>query len=151
MLEEKVEATLVENAPDNAGAPRRLPKQSMKKHPRISPAEWQVMKVIWAGSPVLAAEVIARLRDASKKWHSKTVRTLLARLVKKRALGFEKRGRAYLYRPLVTEEESVRVASQTFLDRIFDGALVPMIAHFLEGRSFSASEERELKLLLRAK
>ena len=122
----------------------------MKKQPRISPAEWRVMKVVWASSPILASQVIAGL-CTDKKWHSKTIRTLLARLVKKRALGFEQQGRAYLYRPLVKEEDCIRSASQTFLDRIFDGQLVPMISHFLENRTLSAGEKRELQSLLRGK
>ena len=121
----------------------------MKRQPRISPAEWQVMKVVWAGSPLLAREVIARLA-ASRKWHGKTVRTLLARLVKKGAVGFHKQGRSYLYRPLVKQADCVRAETQSLLDRVFDGALVPMIAHFLEGRKISESESRELSLLLGA-
>jgi len=124
--------------------------KSMKKHPRIAPAEWQVMKVIWAGSPVLASGVIAALR-AGGQWQSKTVRTFLARLVKKRAIRFQQQGRAYLYRPLVKKADYVRAESQAFLDRFFDGALVPMVAHFLKGRSISGSERRELIALLRPK
>jgi BlaI family penicillinase repressor len=122
----------------------------MKSRPRISPAEWQVMKVIWAGSPVKASEVIARL-CANRKWHPKTIRTLLARLVKKNVIGFQQQGRAYLYRSLLKEADCVRAESQAFLDRVFDGALVPMLAHFLEGRGLSDSDRRELQRLLGAK
>ena len=105
------------------------------------------MKIIWAGSPVLASEVITRL-CADRKWHSKTIRTLLARLVKKRVIGYEHQGRAYLYRPLVKQADCVRAESNLFLDRFFGGALVPMLAHFLEGREISDSDKRELRLLL---
>ena len=108
------------------------------------------MKVIWAESPILAREVIARL-SAGQNWHSKTIRTLLARLVKKRAVRFEKQGRAYLYRPLLKEADCVRAESQSFLDRVFSGAVVPMLAHFLEGRTLSDSERSQLILLLGAK
>jgi BlaI family penicillinase repressor len=119
----------------------------MKEHPRISPAEWQVMKVIWAGSPVLACEIIAKL-NSDRSWHSKTVRTLLARLVRKRAIGYQKQGRSYLYRPLVKKADCVRAESQSFLDRVFDGALDQMLAHFLEARRISSSERHELSGLL---
>ena len=122
----------------------------MKSTPRISPAEWQVMKIIWAGSPVLASEVIARL-CADRKWHSKTIRTLLARLVKKRVIGYESQGRAYLYRPLVKAEDCIRNEGQSFLDRVFNGSAVSLVTHFLSGRSISDSERRELKLLLGGK
>ena len=107
------------------------------------------MKVIWAESPLPAREVIARL-SAVRVWHPKTIRTLLARLVKKRALRFQRQGRAYLYRPLAKQADCVRAESQAFLDRVFDGALVPMFTQFLEGRSLSDSEKREIKLLLGA-
>jgi len=108
------------------------------------------MKVVWAGSPILAREVIARLA-ASRKWHGKTVRTLLARLVKKRAIGFQKEGHACLYRPLVKQAVCARAETQSLLDRVFDGALAPMLAHVLDGRKISDSEMRELRLLLGAK
>jgi BlaI family penicillinase repressor len=52
---------------------------------------------------------------------------------------------------LVKEADCVRAEGQLFLDRVFDGALVPMLAHFLEGRSISDAERRELRLLLGAK
>jgi len=122
----------------------------MKRLPRISPAEWQVMKVIWAGSPILAREVIARLA-VHQNWHAKTIRTPLARLVKKRVISFQKQGRAYLYRSLLQEADCVRAQSQSFLDMVFDGALVPMLAHFLQGREISDSERQELGLLLGTK
>jgi BlaI family penicillinase repressor len=122
----------------------------MKKCARISPAEWQVMKVIWAESPILAREVIARLA-AGQSWHSKTIRTLLARLVKKRAIGYQKQGRAYLYRPLVKQGDCVRAECQSFLDRVFDGAVVPMLARCLEGRETADEEKREIRLLAGAK
>ena len=122
----------------------------MKSNPRISPAEWQIMKVIWATSPIPAREVIAR-RSAVRELHPKPIRTLLARLVKKRAIKFQRQGRAYLYRPLAKEAECVRAESQVFLDRVFDGGLARMFAHYLESRSLSDSERRELKALLNGK
>ncbi|HXR08267.1 MAG TPA: BlaI/MecI/CopY family transcriptional regulator [Candidatus Acidoferrum sp.] len=122
----------------------------MKRHARISPAEWEVMRIIWAGSPILAREVIAGL-GRSRNWHAKTIRTLLARLVKKRVLHFQKQGRAYLYRPLVPQADCVQAECQSFLDRVFDGALVPLFTQFLEGREISDSQRRELRLLLEAK
>src|SRR5689334_10456163 len=103
----------------------------MKNLPKISETEWEVMKVLWTKSPLAAEDVIAAL-VAQDDWHPKTVKTLLNRLVKKQALGFEKDGRAYLYRPLVREADCVRAVSDSFLDRVFGGSLTPMLAHFVE-------------------
>lgn len=119
----------------------------MKKIPKISETEWEVMQVLWAKSPLSAEEIIAKLA-AQDEWHPKTAKTLLNRLVKKQALGFEKDGRAYLYHPLVKEAECVKAASDSFLDRVFGGALTPMVAHFVERKKLSAEEIRALKRLL---
>ena len=123
----------------------------MKRVPRISETEWEVMKVVWAKAPCSAGEIITALSSADPTWHPKTVKTFLNRLVGKRALGFRKEGRAYLYRPLVAEDECVNAASETFLERVFGGALTPMLAHFVERRRLSGDEIRELKRLLEEK
>lgn len=120
----------------------------MSKLPRISETEWEIMKVCWGKSPVSAQEIIDAL-SASDEWHPKTVKTLLNRLVKKRALGFQKEGRAYLYQPLVAEKDCVAAASESFLDRVFGGSLHPMLAHFVGTRKLTPAEITELKRLLK--
>ena len=119
-----------------------------KVFPRISETEWEVMRVVWAKHPITASEVLEQLTQADASWHPKTARTLLARLVKKKALDYEPRGRSYVYEPLVTERECVAAASASFLDRVFGGALQPMLAHFVEARRLRGRELEELKQLL---
>ena len=120
----------------------------MKKTPRISETEWELMKVIWAEAPCTAGQIIDLLTRTDPTWHPKTVKAFLNRLVKKRVLGFRKEGRAYLYRPLVREGECVDAASESFLERVFGGSRKPMLAHFVERRKLTATEVRELKDLL---
>ncbi len=119
----------------------------MKQTPHISGAEWEVMKICWGKSPVTSQEVVDAL-STPRQWHPKTVKTLLNRLVKKGAIGFTKAGRAYLYRPLVAQEDCVTAESESFLDRVFGGSLKPMLAHFVENRKLSPKDIAELKDLL---
>jgi BlaI family penicillinase repressor len=123
----------------------------MKSVPKISDTEWEVMRVVWAGHPVTAAEIISRLTAKDPSWHPKTARTLLGRLVRKKALAYEPQGRVYVYRPRVTERESVGAASESFVDRVLGGSLKPMLAHFVQGRKMSRSEIEELKRILEGK
>jgi BlaI family penicillinase repressor len=123
----------------------------MKKVPKISETEWEVMKVVWGRMPCSAGDVITALVNTDPSWHPKTIKTFLNRLVGKKALGFRKEGRAYFYRPLVTERECVHAASETFLERVFGGALQPMLAHFVGRKKLSTGEIRELKKLLEEK
>lgn len=116
--------------------------------PRISETEWEVMRAVWQGHPCAAREVIKRLARADSTWHPKTAKTLLSRLVAKRALACKQEGRAYLYRPLVSEADCQVHASESFVERVFGGSLRPMLAHFVERRKLSPVEIRELRQLL---
>jgi len=119
----------------------------LKPMPQISEAEWLVMKVLWEHAPRTANEV-AEVLDAYTDWKPKTIKTLLSRLVQKKALGFERAGKAYLYRPLVSEEACARVRRRTLLRRVYDGALTPMIAAFIEDEDLTAEDIAELRKLL---
>ena len=119
----------------------------MKGMPRISESEWSVMQVLWEAGEATANQVVERLSD-STTWKPNTVKTLINRLVKKKAVAFEKKGREYLYRPLVSEEECKRAESRSFLERVYGGATKPMLAAFLETEKLSADEISELKRIL---
>jgi BlaI family penicillinase repressor len=123
----------------------------MRKLPKISETEWEVMRAVWAKAPCSAGEIISALTATDPTWHPKTIKTFLGRLTAKKALAHRKEGRAYVYRPLVTEKECAEAESETFLERVFGGALKPMLAHFVERRKLTPEEISELKKLLEEK
>lgn len=122
----------------------------MKGTPKITDTEWEVMRIVWARHPCTAAEIIGQLMSQDSTWHPKTVRTLLARLVQKKALGYEAQGRRYVYEPLVSERECLAAASESFLARFFGGSLRPMLAHFVERRKLTQEHLADLERLLEA-
>ncbi|MBN1906363.1 MAG: BlaI/MecI/CopY family transcriptional regulator [Deltaproteobacteria bacterium] len=122
----------------------------MSKVPKISESEWLVMKAIWDENPISSNRVVEILSD-STQWNPKTIKTLLTRLVKKGAVGFETEGRSYLYYPLIEEQILVKEESKSFLKRVFRGALKPMIATMVESEDLSVEEIEELKRLLSKK
>lgn len=122
----------------------------MARIPRISEAEWIVMRVLWERSPKTANQVVDDLASL-QGWHPRTVKTLLGRLVRKGALGYTTEGRVFHYLPRVAEEDCVRAESRSFIDRVFGGALSPMLAQFIEETPMSPEEIGELKRLLAKK
>ena len=122
----------------------------MGEFPRISDAEWEVMRVVWKRHPIDAATVAGEV-VGRRDWSERTVKTLLSRLVRKGALGYDVEGKRYLYRPLVTREESVRRASRSFLDRVFGGAARPALLHFVREADLTPEEIEELERLLEEK
>ncbi|WP_397351430.1 BlaI/MecI/CopY family transcriptional regulator [Paenibacillus sp. Y412MC10] len=119
----------------------------VKQLPVISEAEWEVMKVLWASSPLTAGEVIDVLAGRMD-WSPKTVRTLLNRLVAKEAASFDPDSRPYRYFPLVSEEECQRAETKSFLQRIYSGSFKPLLVNFLKEEKLSQEEIAELRKLL---
>ena len=119
----------------------------MSKLPTISEAEYEVMKIIWKHSPISTNEVVEQLLKTSS-WTSKTIQSLLGRLVKKGVLEYRKESRVYVYTPLIKEEEYLEKESSSFLNRFYNGALNAMVVNFLDRDRLSKSDLAELKQIL---
>src|SRR5688500_19316470 len=91
----------------------------MPRTPANTEAEWKVMKLLWEKSPQPAYDIIQALAE-KEDWHSNTVKTLLSRLTRKRALGTRKYKNLFLYYPLVSLEACIQAESDNFLDRLLD-------------------------------
>ncbi len=122
----------------------------MKELPTISDAEYQVMKVVWAGAPISTNEVVEKLEEITA-WKPKTIQTMLSRLVKKGVLSYEKDSRVFVYTPLIGESEYLKHESDTFLTRFYGGTLHSMVVNYLEQDKLSESDIQELQRLLKEK
>lgn len=107
------------------------------------------MQVIWRRPGIAAHEVIAALDSTG--WSEATVKTLLNRLLKKKAVSFRKEGKAYLYTALISEADCQRSETKTFVQRVFSGSVMPMLAHFVQSEQLTEAEIQELKKLLQEK
>jgi len=119
----------------------------MSNQPKISEAEWQVMKVLWENSPLTVKEIVAALSERTP-WKLETIRTLVNRLEKKGAIRYEKCGRRYYYSPVFNEEQSVHAEAQSFLTRAGTGVLKPILAAFMEKEELTAEEIKALRCIL---
>ena len=113
----------------------------------ITEAEWEIIKALWAQSPRTAAELADELA-ASTGWKIQTVKTLLSRLVQKKAIAYEKRGREFHYHPILDRERAVRDETTSFVQRVFDGTLTPMLARFIETANLSPEDLEELRQVI---
>jgi BlaI family penicillinase repressor len=120
----------------------------MKKTPKISEAEWEVMKVLWSRSPATANDIVKNLSGKSQ-WKRETIRTLINRLVQKKALAFNKKGRQYHFYALVTEAECVKAETKSFLKRFGRSSVEPMLAAFVEEEQLSPEHIGRLRLILK--
>lgn len=116
-------------------------------NPKISPAEWEVLNVVWNLPPATAADVYKALAGETG-WHPKTVNTFLARLVEKGILSVRRDGKANIYAAKLTRDQCVGQESESFLRRVFRGATGPMLAHLCERADLSDEEIAGLQRLL---
>ena len=113
----------------------------------ISDAESVVMDVLWRKAPQSAEDVVAALARTTD-WQEPTIKTLLNRLLKKGAIAAERDGKRYLYRPLLKRADYVTSESKSLLDRLFDGRVAPLVAHFSERHKLTKKDLVELKRLI---
>ena len=114
---------------------------------KISGAESHIMEALWTQGPMTAEEIVQTVGPA-QAWGEATVKTLINRLLKKKALASERTGGRAIYRPIVSRAEYVTGESQGLLDRLFGGQIAPLVAHYARHRAVSAEELARLKTLI---
>jgi predicted transcriptional regulator len=113
----------------------------------ITEAESVVMEVLWNRSPMPTEEVITAL-EGEQHWQEATVKTLLNRLLKKKAVRAVKEGRRFLYSPVITRDDWLLSESKGLLDRLFAGRVAPLAVHFSRHGKLSKRDIADLKKLI---
>lgn len=120
----------------------------MKELPKISDAEWEVMKIIWSNERITSSNIIENLKD-KEEWKPSTIKSLINRLLNKNAISFNKNGKEYEYYPLVSEAECVKEESNSFLNKVFNGSVNSMILNFVKSQKLSEEDIEELRNILK--
>jgi BlaI family transcriptional regulator, penicillinase repressor len=116
--------------------------------PSISHAEWEVMEVVWKQKSVTAEDIVRTLGTRRKR-SPRTVKSLLSRLVAKKAIGHELDGTRYAYHSRVDRDRCVRIECQAFLRRVFAGKPAALLTHFAQSSRLTPAEQRQLRKALR--
>lgn len=110
--------------------------------PRISEREWEILKPLWEKGPLAARDLYEKMPE-EYNWAYRTVKTMLARLVKKGLITYTPVGNSYLYHAAYSRREVTRSALSSFIRRVFNGTCTPFLAHFVE--HMSAEEIQQFK------
>lgn len=82
-----------------------------------TPAEWKVLHAVWEGSKLSAMEVVERVAEDSD-WSVSTVKTLLARLVRKGYLRTKRVGTSYRREGRGDGRVSIETLNELAIDRL---------------------------------
>lgn len=113
----------------------------------ISESEWIIMDLLWEKNPLTAKDIIEKIKG-KKEWNPRTVKTLLSRLVKKEVITFSQDGRVYKYSPIVDRDNVEKKERKSFIDKLYKGAVSPMLAAFISESELSKDDIKKLKDLL---
>lgn len=83
---------------------------------KLSDCEIYIMHVIWTNEETTSFDILDKVKE-DKKLSENTVRTLLARMVKKKAIYISsKTGKTYTYKPLIDKNEFLKNEITRFLE-----------------------------------
>lgn len=114
---------------------------------RISGAESQIMEALWRCGPLTPDGVVAEVGEAHG-WAPGTVKTLITRLLRKKAIEGRREEAGYFYRPLISRTSYVQSESESLVDRLFGGEVAPLVANFAEHRTLTPKDIELLKQLI---
>ena len=117
---------------------------------KITDAEWEVMRVVWAHGSVTSREIIEIL-ESKMQWKAPTIKTLIGRLVEKGALNTEKEGRKYIYSANIEEREAVGSFTNDIFDRICRKNVGNVIESIIKDHTLSFDDIQRLEEILEMK
>jgi BlaI family penicillinase repressor len=100
--------------------------------PKVTEAEAVVLGPLWRLGPLTPARLIAEVKLV-QPWADTTIKTLLARLVRKAAVTADRANGPVRYRPMIARDDFVAAEVRILVERLFDGDEEALIA-FLKAR-----------------
>jgi predicted transcriptional regulator len=116
---------------------------------RLTDSEWQIMNALWDGYPATAREISEKLPDENK-WAYTTIKTMLSRLVGKKAVSERKRANTSVYEPLINRDDAQRSAVSILIETAFGGAVEPFVG-FVANSTISPRQRKKLLEMLESR
>jgi BlaI family transcriptional regulator, penicillinase repressor len=114
--------------------------------PDLTPAEFNVMKVLWHLGRATVADARGEInRRGNVDLAYTTVMTLLGRLAAKGAVAVDKDREPFVYAPAFRRESVLRDRLRSFLSDVFDGDSQAMVMGLVADESLSIDELRAIE------
>lgn len=115
-------------------------------HDQPTPAELEVLQVIWQRGPSTVREVMEVLNQRTPRAYT-TIMTLMNVMARKKTLVRTKRGRAFVYRARECRDKTLRDMVSDLLHRAFRGSAAAMVQRLLDDAD---PDEHELDAIRQA-
>jgi len=119
---------------------------SRKSSSQLTPLELRIMQVLWENGASTVQAVQEKLPGESLAYT--TVQTMLNVLQRKGKVKRRLLGKAYEYRPVLSQERALREAAGDLLDRMFGGSVDALLMSLVKSRQIDASKLAKLRQLI---
>ena len=109
--------------------------------------EWLVMEQLWARPCTLMELVRALGQDPG--WAMSTTVTMVRRMEEKGLIRHEAGGKARVYHPALSRDETALAETRTLLDKAFDGSVGLLVNTLIQQNSLTQSDLDGLYAILR--
>ncbi|WP_395317688.1 CopY/TcrY family copper transport repressor [Fructilactobacillus frigidiflavus] len=116
----------------------------------ITGAEWNVMRIIWSLGSASTNKIIENLQ-AESDWKDSTIKTLLARLVKKGFLTSEKAGRQFVYQAVVPEQTAMNQSAEELFSHLCNMKSGKTLIELVKTTEMSKSDLATLQKVIETK
>jgi BlaI family penicillinase repressor len=117
-------------------------------HRLVTDTELEVLKALWDLGEGTVRDVLERLGPQGRGWAYTTAQTLLVRLQEKGCIASEKRGRAFVFRPLFTRDQLLGKSLDDLAARVCDGKAMPLLLNLVQSSRFSRRDLKRFRELL---
>lgn len=114
-----------------------------KRSPSLTPLELQIMQVLWREGAGDVLHVQGNLPSGTNLAYT-TVQTMLNVLQRKGKVRRKLKGRAYEYRPVLSEEKAVQHAVRDLVKRLFGGSSEELVMSLVKSRQVDPARLVEL-------
>jgi predicted transcriptional regulator len=119
----------------------------VSKVPRPTPAELEILRVLWQRGPSTVREVHATLSENRPTGYT-TVLKMLQIMTEKNLVGRDESQRAHVYSARRPESHTQQQLVRDLLERAFDGSAMKLVMHALADRKASPEEIARIRQLL---
>jgi len=116
--------------------------------PRPTPAELNVLEVLWQRGPLSVRAISEAVYDAPTPVQYRTVQVHLDRLEKKGLVRRDREQRPLLFAPTVDRDGVIGKELQNLADKVCEGSLAPLILNLAQRATLTAAEKQRLWKLL---
>lgn len=115
--------------------------------PALSPAQHEIMKIVWGHGEVSASEVREILSE-KREWARNTVRTLLERMEEKGWLTHREDGRTFFYSAARPRQATIGQRVLEVVESVCGGSPEELVTALLDYRGLTQQELKRIRQML---